>query len=181
MNCIVCLESFICDGNFENFFLYQCDTISTYLPLLCIYLKLRIIKILCNWISTDFLAFMSSGKICTRLHAMCALLSLKLSVKGPFNIFSLNMPWKGALRRIRVDRNPASQQMITLTLGELLLMTLKMLTRQRRIVISKPILPATTWWQSTFYPLWQRGGYRVYVTSTDRWHFLLMTFDYFKN
>ena len=33
---------------------------------------------------------------------------------------------------------------VTLTLGELLLTTLKMLTRQRRMVIRSPILPATT-------------------------------------
>ena len=32
----------------------------------------------------------------------------------------------------------------TLTLGELLLTTLKMLIRQRRIVINNPIRPATT-------------------------------------
>ena len=31
INCIVCLESFIPDGNFDNFPLYHCDTIPTYI------------------------------------------------------------------------------------------------------------------------------------------------------
>ena len=39
----------------------------------------------------------------------------------------------------------------TFTLGELLLTTLKMLTRQRRIVIRRPIRPATTWSQEIFF------------------------------
>ena len=39
----------------------------------------------------------------------------------------------------------------TFTLGELLLTTLKMLTRQRRIVMSRPIRPATTWRSGDFF------------------------------
>ena len=44
----------------------------------------------------------------------------------------------------------------TLTLGELLLTTLKMLMRQSRIVINNPIRPATTW--SKKYPESEERG-----------------------
>ena len=44
INCIACLQSFICNGNFDNYFLYQCDTISIFYS--CLYfLTTDILKI----------------------------------------------------------------------------------------------------------------------------------------
>jgi len=50
-----------------------------------------------------------------------------------------------ALKTNMIQVSTHTERAVTpLTLGELLLITLKMLTRQSKMVISRPILPATT-------------------------------------